>query len=137
MKKHQWIIGIMITALVAGCGSGKYADVKDYMQKSIKIQEEYLKAIENADSAGDVAGAINKFAERLNALRPQMKAIMEKYPEMALEKETPSELREVTARQNELAEKIAQSSTKYVAPYTLDPVVVEATKNLSQAMGDN
>lgn len=137
MKKHHWLIGMITVALIAGCGSGKYADVKEYMNKSIKIQEEYLKSIESADSAGDVAQAINKFAERLNALKPQMKALMEKYPEMMMEKEPPSELREVTNRQNALAEKIQKASQVNVQPYNLDPVVVEATKNLSQAMGDN
>ena len=54
-----------------------------------------------------------------------------------MEKEPPSELREVTARQMEMAAKIEKASQLNVQPYTLDPVVVEATKNLSQAMGDH
>ncbi len=137
MRKQFLLIGIMVVSLVAGCGGDKYADVKDYMEKSIRIQEEYVAAIEKADSAGDIARAINKFAERLNAMKPQMKALMEKYPEIMMEKEPPSELREVTARQMEMAAKIEKASQLNVQPYTLDPVVVEATKNLSQAMGDH
>ncbi len=130
---------ILAAALLAGCGkiSGRYSDVRDYMEQSIKAQEEYLSAIEGADSAGDIAGALNKFAARFQVLRPKMKVLMEKYPEIASEKELPSELRDVMNRQNELAEKIHNASMKNVAPYTMDPVVVEATKNLSEAMGDN
>ena len=139
MKKKVWIGVIIAASLIVGCGrfSGRYADVRDYMEQSIKAQEEYLSAIEKADSAQEIAGALNKFAERFLTLKPKMKVLMEKYPEIASEKELPSELRGVMNRQNDLAEKIHNASMKNVSPHTTDPAVVEATKNLAEAMGDN
>ncbi len=137
-KKCAFFIGVVLVfAMACGKSSGRYAEYRTYMEKSIQAQEEYLSAIDRAESAGDVALAINKFAERIQALEPLRKSHLEKYPEMSMEKEPPAELRDIANRQNELAEKIERASEKNLAPYLLDPVVVEAVKNLSRAMGEN
>ncbi len=135
-------IGIVIVSMAVFAGisckqrSEKYSDVRDYLKKSIAIQEEYLREIENAKSAKDVAAAMNAFAEKLKAINPIMKALMEKYPEIVSEKNIPAELNDIMEEQNRLAGKIHDTSMKNVAPFTNSPEVVEATKNLSSAMGD-
>lgn len=138
MKRAIGIIMLFFVCAGISCKqrSDKYSDVREYMNKSIAIQEEYLRAIENAKNAKDVATAINAFAERLKALNPTMKALMEKYPEIISEKDIPSELSDVMERQNRLAEKIHTASMKNVSQHVNEPEVVEARKNLSNAMGD-
>lgn len=116
--------------------SEKYSDVRDYLKKSIAIQEEYLRGIESAKSAKDVAAAMNVFAEKLKAINPVMKALMEKYPEIVSEKDIPPELNDIMEDQNKLAGKIHDAAMKNVAPHINAPEVVEATKNLSSAMGE-
>lgn len=135
-------IGIIIVVLAVFAGasckqrSEKYSDVRDYLKKSIAIQEEYLRGIENAKSPKEVASAINAFAEKLKAINPVMKALMEKYPEINSEKNLPAELNDIMEEQNRLAGKIHDASMKNVSPYINSPEVVEATKNLSSAMGE-
>lgn len=135
-------IGIIIVFLTVFAGSSctqrsdKYSDVREYLKKSIAIQEEYLHGIENAQSAKDVASAMNIFAEKLKGINPIMKALMEKYPEIVSEKNIPSELNDIMEEQNRLAGKIHDAAMKNVSPFINSPEVVEATKNLSRAMGE-
>ncbi len=139
MRRTIGII-VVIMSIFAGISckqrSEKYSDVRDYLKKNIAIQEEYLQGIENARSAKDVASAMNAFAEKLKAINPIMKALMEKYPEIVSEKNIPAELNDIMEEQNRLAGKIHDASMKNVSPHINSPEVVEATKNLSSAMGD-
>ncbi|MCX7677988.1 MAG: hypothetical protein N2316_02100 [Spirochaetes bacterium] len=132
------IIFVFVLPIMLWCkkATNRYAEVREYLKKSIAIQEEYLRAIENAKNQKDVASAINVYAEKLKAIHPIMQELVVKYPEIVSEKEVPDELKDIMEEQNRLAAKIHEASMKNVIPYNKTPEVIEATKNLANVMGE-
>jgi len=135
MKKHL----VMFTALVllfgAGCKSGKYSDINDALNDLIKIQEAYITAIQNAQNAGDVAKAINSYADNFIKIKPRIESFEQKYPELKLSKEPPEELKENFERLQKSAEKLATASMSMLK-YLEAPEVqkaIERLKDLSKS----
>lgn len=139
MNRVYGVAFICFIVAVWGCkkSSSKYEEVRQYLQKSIAIQKEYLHAIEQAKNQKDVALAMNSFAEKLKEINPIMRNLVEKYPEIVSEKDIPKELQDVMEEQNSLAAKIHEASMKNVVPYINTPEVIEATKNLANVMGEH
>ncbi|MDY0298146.1 MAG: hypothetical protein RB296_12600 [Acidobacteriota bacterium] len=81
--KRILILSMLFVALLAfqACG-GKSNDPKAVMGDYLTATEGYINDMEKSASAADVAKATNAFADRMEALTPRMKAMMEAHPEL-------------------------------------------------------
>ncbi|MGD9367418.1 MAG: hypothetical protein PVH87_17090 [Desulfobacteraceae bacterium] len=125
------LLGILV---MVGCGgSGDYDEVVAVNTKFIGAMETYLEDVEKADSASAMADAIDAYAEKMEEIAPQMKAVIGKYPELKDNAKVPEELKALQERSAAMAEKIPASFMKAMK-YVMDPEVQEAQKRLQQAM---
>ena len=63
-----------ITACKGG-GGGKYADVKEVLEKYVTANEKFVSALDNIKSADDVVAALNALTATTKELAPKMKAV--------------------------------------------------------------
>ena len=129
MKKHLIIFTALILLFGAGCKSGKYSDINDALNDLIKIQDEYVTAIQNAKGASDVAKAINNYADSFIKIKPKIESFEQKYPELKLSKEPPEELKGNFDRLQKSAEKLATASMAMLK-YLEAPEVQKAIERL-------
>ena len=113
----------------AGCKGGKYSDINDALNDLIKIQDAYVTAIQSAQGAGDVAKAINSYADSFIKIKPRIESFEQKYPELKLSKEPPEELKENFDRLQKSAEKLATASMAMLK-YLEAPEVQKAIERL-------
>jgi len=135
MKKAITILflGLLTISLVTvGCG-GKYSDAKKMNEKYIDLVENYVSDLEGADSAKDVAKAMNRFADGMEDLWPKMQKLAEKYPELKDDSNPPEELKESQKRAEEVSMKMGGSMMK-IMPYMRDEEVRNAQKRLGKVM---
>ena len=122
----------MISFLLVGCG-GKYSDVKKVNEKYIALMEDYITDIDKADNADDAAKAVNKFADGLEALLPEMQGFSEKYPELKDKSNPPEALKEIDRRVKDTSKKMVDAMMKLM-PYMMHPKVLNAEKRLGSIM---
>jgi hypothetical protein len=123
---------------MVGCGSGsggggEYDEVVAVNTKFIDAMETYIGDVEKADSASGMAVAIDVYAEKMEEIAPQIKAVSAKYPELKNNATVPEELKALQERAAAMAEKIPDSFMKAMK-YMMDAEVQEAQKRLQQAM---
>ena len=118
--------------LLAGCG-GKYSDVKKINEQYIDLVEAHIADLDKADNAADVATALNRFADGMEDLWPEMQKLSEKYPELKDKSNPPEELKETQKRSEELGKKMAGSMMKMMQ-YMMDPEVQKAQQRLGAVM---
>lgn len=131
MKKHLAIIAAIALLFGAGCKSGKYSDINDALNDLIKIQDAYVTAIQGAQNAGDVAKAINSYADSFMKIKPRIESFEQKYPELKVSKEPPEELKENFERLQKSAEKLATASMSMLK-YLEAPEVQKAIERLKE-----
>ncbi|MBN2345370.1 MAG: hypothetical protein JXO51_03195 [Candidatus Aminicenantes bacterium] len=135
-KKMAWVVmGMMVAGMFACGGGGKYASAKSLMNKQIGIMEHYADAMEKANSAQEVAAALNAYAAEQKDLIPAMKKFQEQFPEMKDQAEPPAELKPEMDKMQQMMGRIMSASMK-AAQYMQDPVVQEAQKKLGEAMAE-
>ncbi len=123
---------VVIPFLLIGCG-GKYSDVKKVNEKYIALIEDYIADINKADNADDAAKAVNKFADGMDALLPEMQEFTKKYPELKDKSNPPEELKEIDRRVKETSKKMVDAMMKLM-PYMMNPKVLNAEKRLGSIM---
>jgi superfamily I DNA and/or RNA helicase len=131
MKKHIAIIAAIALLFGAGCKSGKYSDINEALNDLIKIQDSYVTAIQGAQNAGDVAKAINSYADNFMKIKPRIESFEQKYPELKISKEPPEELKENFERLQKSAEKLATASMSMLK-YLEAPEVQKAIERLKE-----
>ncbi|MBP7584978.1 MAG: hypothetical protein KBA61_13135 [Spirochaetes bacterium] len=131
MKKHIAIIAAITLLFGAGCKRGKYSDINEALDDLISIQESYITAIQNAQNAGDVAKAINSYADSFMKLKPRIESFEQKYPELKQSKEPPEELKGNFERLQKSAEKLATASMTMLK-YLEAPEVQKAIERLKE-----
>jgi len=123
---------LFVSLLVVGCGS-KYSDVKKVNEEYVSLMEVYMGDLEKADSAKDVAKAMNRFADKMESLWPKMEKLAEKYPELKDSANPPEELKETQQKAEELGQKMVGAMMKLI-PYMADPEVRKAQERMGQNM---
>jgi hypothetical protein len=126
-------IALFVLGLTACKGGGKYADVKDVLEKYIAGNEKFVSALDNIKSADDVVTALNALTAVTKELAPKMKAIDQKYPEMKDMQNPPAELKPLMDRVNAVMTKMMSGMEKLMS-YASDPKVQEAQKNYQEAL---
>lgn len=129
MKKNLVLFLSVVLLFGFACSGGKYGDIKDALNDLIDMQEEYIKTIEKAQGASDVASAINRYADRFVQIKPRLQSFEQKYPELKQQKEPPAELKESFERLTQSAQKLATASMAMLK-YLGDPEVQKATERL-------
>ena len=82
VKKVFYLLLIGLFVLMSGCGS-KYDDVIAVNKEFVGAMEDYITVTGEADSAGEIAEAINTYAAKIEELAPKLKETMHKYPELS------------------------------------------------------
>jgi hypothetical protein len=119
------LIGIALVGGMAGAQeTGKYADFKAVMREMIDATYIYIEEMEAAESAEEVASAIENFALAMKELEPRMDAMDEKYPDIS-DAEFPAELAETMEEYAEMMVSMEAAMMK-MFEYMMDPVVQEA-----------
>ena len=126
------VLGLVL--LTVACG-GKYSDVISVNKQFTKLMEAYVTAMGKAESAKDVAAAINRFADGMEPLVPKMKAINKKYPELRGGEDLPEELEQSRKETDAVSQRYAESFMKMM-PYVADPDVQAAQMRLSKVMSE-
>ncbi|MFO7870721.1 MAG: hypothetical protein R6V03_04740 [Kiritimatiellia bacterium] len=134
MKRNAFLTVCILSTIFAVCGcGGKYGDVKRVNAEFVKATEAYAGDLDNADNPGEVAEAINRYADRMEDLMPRMRKLSEKYPELQGGGDMPPEL-EASREESEAAgRKMAKSFIK-ITPHMHDPAVREAQQRLASVM---
>lgn len=137
MKKRIYLhsaICIIALFVLFACGSGKYDHAKNVMKKQAEIGTAYVEALEKAESADDVANALNTYTDEMEKLIPDMKKMIKDLPEMLTQKEPPKELKEEAAKISETGDRIEAASAKLIQ-YITDPKVQKALDRMASTMG--
>lgn len=133
--KMKYVLGLMILAvLFVACGGG--SGPKAVMEKVAVVTENLITAMEKADSGAAVAGALNAYTDAMEKLAPEMKAVMEKHPELKNMKDdnVPDEYKEVMGRMNKAGERMMAAMMK-MGQYIQDEAVMKAQQRLTEVMG--
>ncbi|MEN8152842.1 MAG: hypothetical protein ABFR75_02370 [Acidobacteriota bacterium] len=136
MKKITLIlVTIMIMFVLTGCG--KKADTpKAIMEESFNLFDTYIADMNKTDDVDGAIAALEKFATKMETLKPRMKALEEKYPEMKdmfKGGNVPDEFKEFEGRMKELGPKMMALGAKMMK-FMQDPKFQEAYKKFNEAM---
>jgi predicted nuclease with TOPRIM domain len=138
MIRKICLISITVIALIGfNCKpAGKYADLKEHFKDTIKINEEYISALEKANSPKEVAEAITELGNKMSKIQPRAEIYNKKYPELKnLEKNNPpSELKEELETIEQVSQKLITVSMKAMK-YMMDPEVTKATQEMAKKLG--
>jgi hypothetical protein len=124
-------LGLMVV-LAAGCG-GKYADVKRVNQAFVKLMQAYVDDMAGVGSAADAARAVNRLADGMEKLMPEMKAIKKKYPELQDPDNLPEEIKATEKEMETVGRNFAESFMKLMA-YMENKEVQDAQERLTSVM---
>ncbi len=127
------IILITIFFLTSCGGGGMYADVIALNKQYVKLMETYVADIDKADNANKVAEAMNRYADGLEKIWPQMMELEKKYPELQDEANQPEELQTSLEELQFVAEDMIGTFQKTL-PYVEDPEVIKAQERLGAIM---
>jgi hypothetical protein len=126
---------VVLTLSVAACkgGGGKYADVKEVLDKYIGANEKFATALDGAKTADEVVAALNTLTETTKVVAPQLKGFETKYPEFKNQDNPPAELKPLMDRMMAAAGKMMGAMQK-IAPFASDTKVQEAQTKFQEAM---
>jgi Tfp pilus assembly protein PilP len=127
----------IFTVISIGCKqSGKYGDLKEYMNDVIKTNEKYISDLDKANSAKDVAEAITNLGDKMEKLSKRGEEIEKQYPELKTmdKKNPPKELKEEFDKLEQMTQKLLTVSMKMMK-YMMDPEVMKASQEMAKKMG--
>ena len=131
------ITASLFAVVAAGCKqTGKYAELKEYMNEVITANEEYVTSLEKAETAKEVADAITALGNKMGALNDRSKEIEKKFPELksdAMKKDPPKELKDEFERLEKMAQRLLAASMKMMK-YIDDPAVMRASQEMERKL---
>lgn len=134
LNKMLPVVSLAVLMFMLGCGGGSdYSDAVEINTKFVGAMESYIKDIDKAENADDVAGAIEAYAQQMEELAPQMKAIAAKHPEWKSMDKVPEELKPIQEKAKQIAAQIPNTFMKTMK-YMTDAQVRDAHKRLQESM---
>lgn len=135
MKRILIVASLFIVLLAFQACGGKSNDPKAVMGDYLTASEAYIDEMEKSESAADLAKATNNFADRMEALSPRMKAMMEAHPELKGMKgnKLPAGFEKFKDRVEALGPRMMGVVGKLMQ-YGNDPTVKEANERLQKTM---
>ena len=134
--RYNMLPVVALVALLAllGCSGGQdYSDAVDINTKFVDAMESYVGDIDKAENADDVADAVEAYAQKMEELAPQLKAIAAKHPEWKDMGKVPEELKPIQEKAKQIASQIPNTFMKTMK-YMTDPQVRDAHKRLQESM---
>ncbi len=136
MSKKLIALPILLAFVAFGCGkANKYADVKEVLTDTVKIQETYISAMQKAANAGDVIAAVKGFGEGMSKLLPKVKELDKKYPELKDKKDIPADLKPLMDQIEANNKKLEEAAKPIMAKYMKDPNVLKAMAEMGKSLG--
>ena len=135
MKKILTIAMVSVFAIMFfGCKkSGEYADLKEYLNDVIKINEEYVSALEKANSAKDVAEALTDMGNKMEKIAKEGETLKTKYPDMNKVRKDPA-LKDEFEKLSQVSQRLLTVSMKTMK-YMMYPEVMKASQEMARKMG--
>jgi len=133
MKKMLMCAVAGAVILVAGCGGGKYADVKKVMKEMNTANAEATAALEKAATGKEVAAALNVYTDSMAKQMPKMKELSDKYPELK-NPTPPEELKPLQEESAAIGKKFGEAMTKQMMKYMNDADVKAAMERMGKVM---
>jgi len=133
MAKKIVALTVLSLFFFIGCSTGKYSDMKSFMNDVIDAQEDYASDLEGASNAKDIVDAMNSFADKMEGISKRGEELEKKYPDFS-SKNIPSELKPEFERLGKVTGKIIKLSMKNMK-YMMSPEVMKATQNLAKKAG--
>ena len=87
--------------------------------------------MENAQSAQDVAKALNNHTDQLKKILPRLEKLGDKYPELEDKDTFPEELKTVQEKMEKTSQNYARAMMK-ISPYMNDPAVQKAMEYMNK-----
>jgi hypothetical protein len=134
--RYKMLLVMALGSLLAllGCSSGQdYSEAVEINTKFIDAMESYIADIDKAENADDVADAIEAYAQKVEELAPQMKAIAAEHPEWKDMGKVPEELKPIQEKAKQIASQIPNTFMKTMK-YMTDAQVRDAHKRLQESM---
>ena len=134
--RYKLFAVMAFAALLAalGCSGGQnYSEAVEINTKFVDAMGAYIDDIDKADGAADVADAIDAYAQKIEELAPQIKAIAAKHPEWADTGKVPEELKPIQEKAKQIASRIPNTFMKTMK-FMTDPQVRDAHKRLQESM---
>lgn len=126
-------IFLLLPMAVICQGGEDYSDVLEANEEFYAAMEKYIDALDNAKSAGEVAAAMNLFADGIEKVAPKMKKARVNHPELKDPNNMPEELTAMKEKSKELNNRYAGSFMKLLN-HLKDPEVKKAQERVSRAM---
>lgn len=135
LNKMLPVMALAALLALLGCSSGPdYSEAVDINTQFVDAMESYISNIDKAENADDVADAIDAYAQKMEELAPQMKAIAAKHPEWKDLGKVPEELKPIQEKAKQVASQIPNTFMKTMQ-YMGDSQVRDAHKRLQESMG--
>lgn len=127
------LAGILVMGMAfVACGSDGSSEVKSVMKAQVGIMEKYVTGLENAKSAQDVVAVIDEYTAGMKKIIPELKALNEKYPELA-QGNMPEGMEAEMKQVEEISARIPAAMMK-VASFMRDSSVQQAMTRMGQEM---
>ena len=127
----QIMLSVIIAWALVSCSVDKYGDVKKTYQKVIKLHDAMAASIENAETAEEIAAALNAFTSEMLRIQPDLLNIIKKYPELKDKETIPEDLKPLMEKVEKSGEKASLAMIK-VLKYQHYPVVKTALSKLNK-----
>ena len=129
MKKI--LFAVLILSLFAGCGKGKYSDVKEYVDDVIICMGNHSERVVKAQTAEEIAAEIDKYGDEMFALSKKGNDLYKKYPELSYDDEyMPKKLKKQMLRLVKATEDLNEKVSPHLDQFMDNEAVLQANIRL-------
>lgn len=137
MTKFHYVLTVCFLTgvlLATGCGDN-YGDVEAVLETQIDVMSEFVADMDKAKDADAVVAAINNYSSGMEKLIPQLKEIVQKYPNIKAKEDISADLKEKLSHLDELSGKFQGSMVK-TSRYMPNKDVQKAWEDFGRVMSE-
>lgn len=135
MQKTIPAVALAAVIALAGCASHKYDQARVTMKEFLKINEDYIAAVEKVENAKDLVQAIETYSEKMSAMSVRMNDMYKQFPELKNTKAAPKELADEMKKMEEIGVKLfTVSMNPRIIKFSKDKEVLEAQKKAAEKL---
>ena len=130
MKKV--LFAVLVLSLFAGCGKGKYSDIKEYVDGVIACIENHSEKILQANTGEEIAAEIRRYGDEMLKFAKMDKALHDKYPELRDYDRVPKRVKNQMLRLETAINSLAEKVSPHLEPFMDDEAVLQANIELME-----
>ena len=134
MKKI--LFAVLVLSLFAGCGKGKYSDIKEYVDGFIACAEEHSVKILQANTGEEVAVEIRRYGDEMIKFAKMDKALYDKYPELRDHDKRPKRVKDQMLRLENSMNGLAEKISPHLYQFMEDNAVIQANMELNEKLNN-